>query len=205
MVWYPVLLQESSSGKSPIPRNTSSALGHLAAQTVTYGLSPLPIPPRQNWGGSLCSGPSHGPAAPLCPWQEKGLGKAERRKGDSPKVSGPPPEMWGEHRGAAAALVPPRTAPVRPSPLPTLRHFPVVAPPLLTHSQLSLQPLPASPSLNSWRTAGGRAGGLRLLPSLGMLLLPSPRPQSPGSCSRSPVPSPALRGGAAVRPQSPQG
>lgn len=145
---------------------------------LTTILHPTPSHPKE----SSWLWPQPWTCCSTVPLAGEGLRKAER-KANSPKVPGPPLGVWGELRGAAAALAPLRTAPLCPCPLPTLRHFPVVAPPLPTHSQLSLQPLPAS--LSSWRP-----GGSGCSPRRGCSFS-LPQAPNPGSCSRSPSPAPA--------------
>ena len=100
-----LLLQESSSKGSTIYRNKTSALGHLAAQHCQLWIVPIHISHQQKWWWQPVPGPqTRVPAAPLCPWQEKGLRRAKRRKSKSPKVSGQVPGRPGKrpHRSCTS-------------------------------------------------------------------------------------------------------
>lgn len=121
-----VLLKSSSRG-STMYRNNTSALGHLAAQHCQLWIVPLHTLHGQKWWCQPVLWPRRrGLAVPVCPWQEKGLRRAERRKSNSPKASGQSPGRSRRDReGPAPAVV----SDSQPTVLPVLtanthRHFP---------------------------------------------------------------------------------
>lgn len=83
-----VLLKSSRRGSTTC-RNNTSALGHLAAQHCQLWIVPLHILHGQKWWWQPVLRPQRrGLTVPVCPWQEKRWRRTERRKSNSPKVSG---------------------------------------------------------------------------------------------------------------------
>lgn len=145
---------------------------------------PLPIPPRQNWGGSLCSGPSMDLLLHCALGRRKGWEKLRGEKETHPRCQGHPLRRGESTEGLQQLLCHPgrlHSARPRCQPSQTLPCGGTSSP----HTLPAFPPAPPSISLseqleNSWRTPRSsrqQSWGARAAPLAGDA--PSSFPQTP--------------------------